>query len=284
MGNRVNPRTLLHARNLKAKKQLGQNFLADPSTAAMIVERSHLSPDDCVLEIGAGMGSLTLPIADRVRRVFAVEKDRDLAEVLRTLLLQEKQDHVAVIEGDILRLRMADIIEQAGSPVVVMGNLPYNISSQVLIRLIQSRQGIKRAILMFQKELADRLMADAGSRDYGRITVILRYCADITPLAQVKAHLFYPKPKVDSEVVEITFKTHIETPANDETLLVRVIQAAFGQRRKTLKNALSAGLSFLSASDTEQILNQVGIDPVRRAETLSVAEFVVLSNAIHSRI
>jgi len=123
-------------------------------------------------------------------------------------------------------------------------------------------------------------MANAGSRDYGRITVILRYCADIRPLARVNANLFYPRPKVDSEVVEIVFKKQIEMPADDETMLVRVIRAAFGQRRKTLKNALSAGLPPISASETELILCQVGIDPVRRAETLSVPEFVALSNAI----
>ena len=276
----MNPQTLLRSRNLKAKKQLGQNFLADPSTAAMIVERSRLNPEDSVLEIGAGMGSLTLPIADRVRRVFAVEKDRDLADLLKTQLLLEKRSHVQVIEGDILRIPLDDIFEQAASPLIVMGNLPYNISSQVLIRLIHSRKRIERAILMFQKELADRLMADVGSRDYGRITVILRYCADIRPLARVNAHLFYPRPKVDSEVVEIVFKKQIEMPADDETMLVRVIRAAFGQRRKTLKNALSAGLPEIPASDTELILRQVGIDPVRRAETLSVPEFVALSNAI----
>ncbi|MFZ3046035.1 MAG: 16S rRNA (adenine(1518)-N(6)/adenine(1519)-N(6))-dimethyltransferase RsmA [Desulfatirhabdiaceae bacterium] len=276
----MNPQTLLRSRNLKAKKQLGQNFLADPSTAAMIVERSRLNPEDSVLEIGAGMGSLTLPIADRVRRVFAVEKDRDLADLLKTQLLLEKRSQVQVIEGDILRIPLDDIFEQAVSPLIVMGNLPYNISSQVLIRLIHSRKRIERAILMFQKELADRLMADVGSRDYGRITVILRYCADIRPLARVNAHLFYPRPKVDSEVVEIVFKKQIDMPADDETMLVRVIRAAFGQRRKTLKNALSAGLPPIPASDTELILRQVGIDPVRRAETLSVPEFVALSNAI----
>jgi 16S rRNA (adenine1518-N6/adenine1519-N6)-dimethyltransferase len=128
--------------------------------------------------------------------------------------------------------------------------------------------------------LADRLTAASGSRDYGRITVILRYCADIRPLAKAGAHLFFPKPQVDSTVVEIEFKPVIENPADNEALLVRVIQAAFGQRRKTLKNALSAGLSPIPGPEIEQLLRQAGIDPIRRAETLSVAEFVRLSNML----
>lgn len=279
----TSPRILLHAGNLKAKKQLGQNFLSDPAFCAMLAEKSRLDPNDTVLEIGAGLGSLTMPIADRVRQVFAVEKDRDLAAILREQLFQRRIEHVRVIEADILRTDIEELAQEAGRPLVVMGNLPYNISSPVLIRLIQNRQFIERAVLMFQKELADRLTASPGSRDYGRITVILRYCADIRPLAKASAHLFYPKPQVDSEVVEIVFQPVIENPADDEALLIRVIQAAFGQRRKTLKNALSAGLPQVSAPRIEQWLQQAGIDPIRRAETLGVPEFVRLSNLLSRR-
>jgi 16S rRNA (adenine1518-N6/adenine1519-N6)-dimethyltransferase len=177
-------------------------------------------------------------------------------------------------------MNIGELVRQSGPPIVVMGNLPYNISSQVLLRLIQARADIQRAILMFQKELVDRLMAMVGSKEYGRITVMLRYCADIRSLARISAHMFFPKPRVNSEVVEIRFKPVIENPADDETMLVKTIKASFGQRRKTLKNALSAGIPSLSLPEAARFLLQADIDPVRRAETLSIAEFVRLSNLL----
>ena len=161
-----------------------------------------------------------------------------------------------------------------------MGNLPYNISSQILVQLVKSRASVKRAILMFQKELAQRITSQPSSKDYGRLTVMLQYCAEVEKLLDVKAPHFFPKPKVDSEVLEIRFQETPKFLAHDEGLLFSVIKAAFGKRRKTLKNALAGSALDIDAGRALNILENAGVDPVRRAETLSVQEFVNLSNAL----
>ncbi|MFH0994309.1 MAG: 16S rRNA (adenine(1518)-N(6)/adenine(1519)-N(6))-dimethyltransferase RsmA [Pseudomonadota bacterium] len=276
----TSPRTLLSSMDLKAKKQLGQNFLSDPSTAEMIVSRARICASDIVLEIGPGLGALTFPLAKCARQVIAIEKDHQIAGILKSMIADSRLPHVTIIENDILKVNVNEIADQAGHPLVVMGNLPYNISSQVLIQLIQNRNAVSRAVLMFQKELAERITSGPGVKNYGRITVMLKYCADVSTLATVKSHLFFPKPKVDSEVVEIRFKTHLPWPADDEFFLSRVIQAAFGKRRKTLKNALSSSSLGISAQLAEKALECASIVPSRRAETLSIEEFVALSNCL----
>ena len=280
----TSPRTLLSSMDLHAKKQLGQNFLSDPSTAEMIVSRARIGASDTVLEIGPGLGALTFPLAKCARQVIAVEKDHQIAGILKSLVASGPLSNVTIIENDILKVNVHEIADQAGHPLVVMGNLPYNISSQVLIQLIQNRNAVSRAILMFQKELAERITSDPGVKDYGRITVMLKYCADVSTLATVKSHLFFPKPKVDSEVVEIRFKSHLPYPADDDVFLSRVIQASFGKRRKTLKNALSSSSLGISGQLAEKALTCSSIAPSRRAETLSVAEFVALSNCLGNLI
>lgn len=280
----TSPRTLLSSMDLQAKKQLGQNFLSDPSTAEMIVSRARICASDTVLEIGPGLGALTFPLAKCARQVIAVEKDHQIAEFLKSNMADNRLSHVTIIENDILKVNVNEIADQAGRPLVVMGNLPYNISSQVLIQLIKNRKAVARAILMFQKELAERITSDPGIKDYGRITVMLKYCADVSSIATVKSHLFFPRPRVDSEVVEIRFKTHLPYTADDEVFLSRVIQASFGKRRKTLKNALSSSSLEISGQLAEKALEFASIAPSRRAETLSIAEFVALSNSLGNMI
>ena len=189
---------------------------------------------------------------------------------------------VRIFEEDILKMDLARLAQGSSTGLIVLGNLPYNISSQVVVRLINQRRAIKRAVLMFQKELADRLCAGPGSKTYGRLSVLLQYCADIKQRMQVKAEQFFPKPKIDSAVVGITFKPHIESAVEDEGLFVRVVQAAFGQRRKTLRNALAGGFLPLNPQASAHLLEAAGIDARRRAETLSVAEFVTLTNCVGS--
>lgn len=276
----TSPITLLKAWNLRAKKQLGQNFLKDPSTAEMIVARSGILPEDIVLEIGAGLGALTIPVARIAEKVYAVEKDLQLIELLKTEILANNLSNVVIIEKNILDVDIKALVENVGRKIIVMGNLPYNISSQILIQLINSRSAVSRAILMFQKELAQRITSQPGCKDYGRLTVMLRYCADIKTLATVKACLFFPKPKVDSEILEIKFKSVPQYPANDEAFLFRVIKAAFSKRRKTLKNALAGSELHIDAKTAGHVLESTGIDPGRRAETLTVREFVKLSNRL----
>ena len=274
----TSPRILLAAHNVRPKKQLGQNFLSDPATAAMIVSRSGISPEDIVLEIGAGLGALTIPVARVAQKVVAVDKDRQIIDILRTEILANNLSNVVLMDRNILKVDIKALAEDFGRRIVVIGNLPYNISSQILVQLIKSRKAVSRAILMFQKEMAQRITAQPGCKEYGRLTVMLQYCSDIKKVADVKASLFFPKPKVDSEVLEIRFKKALEYTADDETFLFRVIKAAFGNRRKTLKNSLYASELNIDANLAKHVLESSDIDPVRRAETLNTEEFVKLSN------
>lgn len=278
----TSPRTLLKAWNLQPKKQLGQNFLADPSTANMIVNRAGIKPDETVLEIGAGLGALTIPAARAARKIYALETDDRLIGLLETELLAHSITNTAVLKQDILRFDLKAFIRQEAIPgrLVVLGNLPYNVSSQVVVRLIHAREGVDRAAMMFQRELALRLLAEPGGKDYGRLTAMLRYCAEVEPLARVNAPLFYPRPKVDSEVLMIRFRETPAFPAEDEGFLFRVIKAAFGQRRKNLKNALSGSDLRVRPETARAALKAAGIDPIRRAETLTIPEFVELSHRI----
>jgi len=273
----TSPRNLLKAWDLRPKKRLGQNFLADPSTARTIISRADLTSDDVVLEIGAGLGALTVPLAKVVKKVYAVEKDSQLIELLKTELLANRISNCEIIAQNILDMNLDTIADATVAKITAVGNLPYGISSQILIKLIQSRSKIDRAVLMFQKELAQRIAAQPGGRQYGRITAMLRYCADIRFLADIKASVFFPPPKVDSAVIEVKFKSTSQYGPHDETMLFRVIKAAFGNRRKTLKNSLTAAGLQIEPKTALQALSAAGIDPTRRAETLHPTEFVALS-------
>ena len=274
----TSPKTLLVFHNIRPKKQLGQHFLANQNTAEMIVNRSGILPEDIVLEIGAGLGALTIPVARTAREVFAIEKDRKIIDILKTEILASNLSNVVIMEKNILKIDIKSLAENISQKMVVMGNLPYNISSQILVQLIESRKALSKAVVMLQKELAQRITAQPGCKDYGRLTVMLRYCSDIKKIADVKASLFFPRPKVDSEVLELKFKKTLEYPSNDEDFFFRVIKAAFGNRRKMLKNALAASALSIDANTAKDVLKRSDIDPARRAETLTIEEFVKLSN------
>lgn len=283
------PQTILAAWNLHPVKQMGQNFLKDPSTAAMIVSRSGLDKEEIVLEIGAGLGALTFQLAPQAHKVYALEKDSRLAQLLKTEVLVGKCENVVVLCDDILRVCVDQLLDATHRRLVVVGNLPYRISSQILIRLLHQRQFINRAILMFQVEMARRITAPPGTKSYGRLAAMLQYCAQTVSVADIKAHMFYPKPRVDSQVLAITFRRKPEYPAKDEALLFQLIKAAFGKRRKTLKNALNNSQLnkerlHLDAAATTYLLETVGIDPNRRPETLGIGEFVRLSNRIGEHV
>ncbi len=271
---------MLKAWNMRPKKHLGQNFLSDPSTARMIVNRTELGPEDVVLEIGPGLGALTIPAARLVGRVHAVEKDPRLIELLKPQLLANDLSNVHVMESDILKVDIRSLADESGRGLIVMGNLPYNISSQVLVQLIENRDIVDRAVLMFQKELAERIMASPGRKAYGRLTVMLGYCAGVKKIADIAAAQFFPRPKVDSEVLKIQFHDRPPHPADDEEILFQTIKAAFSKRRKTLKNSLTGAAPPFDAAAVKAALGLADIDPARRAETLTVEEFVRLGNAM----
>ncbi len=278
----TSPYILLKNSKVYPKKQLGQNFLADPSTAATIISRSNISSDDVVLEIGAGLGALTIPSAGISKKVYAIEKDRHIIPLLEKELALNGIENVIIIKDNILNIDINALAEKEGVKMTVIGNLPYNISSQILIRLIAARNNINSAVLMFQKELGQRIAAGPGGKQYGRVSVMLQYCADIKPLYRIKARMFYPMPKVDSEVLEICFHDTPRYPAKDEALFFKVVKSAFGKRRKTLRNSLAGSELDMDTEKVIHVLKKAEINPVRRAETLSVEEFVRLSNCIKS--
>jgi 16S rRNA (adenine1518-N6/adenine1519-N6)-dimethyltransferase len=277
------PRTLLTAWNIQARKQLGQNFLRDATVSRAIVALAAIAGDETVVEIGPGLGAITIPAAGNARKVIAIDKDGRIIGLLRAELIAAGIDNVEIREADILKVDLAAIAETAGGPLVVMGNLPYNISSQVVVQLIHARRHIRRAVLMLQKEMAQRICAGPGSKTYGRLSVMLGYCARADMLMPVRAAQFFPVPKVDSTIVGIRFLDLPESPADDEALLFQVVRAAFGKRRKTMRNALSQSDLKIDPPTCERLLTAAGIDPMRRAEQLSVAEFVRLSNTLARR-
>ncbi|MFC1859790.1 16S rRNA (adenine(1518)-N(6)/adenine(1519)-N(6))-dimethyltransferase RsmA [Thermodesulfobacteriota bacterium] len=276
----TSPKTLLRAWNIRAHKHLGQHFLHNPATAEKIVKKSAIGNNDMVLEIGAGLGALTLPVAKLAREVYAIEKDPRLLGLLKAELLAANLSNVILCEKDILNFDILALGRKIGRKIVVIGNLPYGISSQVVIQLIHSRSAVSRAVLMFQKELSQRITAEPGCKDYSRLTVMLRYCSDVKKVLEVKSSLFFPKPKVDSEVLEILFKDRLDEPIGGEEFLFGVIKAAFSKRRKTLKNALAGSELPLNAETAGRVLKSADIDPIRRAETLSVEEFIMLSDSL----
>ena len=278
------PRKLLKSCGIRPRKSMGQHFLTDHNVAALIVRRAELQPGDLVLEIGAGLGALTLPLAACVKHVFAVESDSRIATLLGSELLAAGVSNVTIIQRDILQCDIKALAGKSDGSLKVVGNLPYHISSQVLVRLIHFREVIEAAFLMFQKEVAERLTAKPGTKSYGRLSVLIQYCARIYPLVSVAATAFFPQPKVDSQVVGIEFQHTIPFRATDESLLVQIVRAAFGKRRKTLKNALLGGNLGFGDERISAALELAGVDSRRRAETLSVKDFVALTNFLLTEV
>ncbi len=274
-------RSLLKAWHLHAKKQFGQHFLNSAETGRALAALSGIGGNDQVLEIGAGLGALTIPLAERAGRVVAVERDSQLVGLLRTEVMAAGLGNVDILAADILTVDLPKIAQACGGRMIVAGNLPYNISSQVLVRLVEARRFLDRAVLMFQKELAERMLSPPGRRTYGRLTVMINYCAEVSMLKELKSTAFYPRPKIDSAVIEIRFRRPSPVAAVDEKALFRLVRAAFGQRRKMLRNALSAG--GFDAKLLSDAFAATGISGDRRAETLSVEEFVRFSNWITQR-
>lgn len=274
----THPGELLKRNGLYAGKELGQNFLSNPATAQMIVDRTAVDKDTTVLEIGPGLGALTLPLARACKQVVAVEKDRRIIPLLEGELAGEGICNVTIINQNILK---TDIREIAGTEkLVVIGNLPYNISSQILFQLVTIRQVVTRAFLMFQKELAQRLLSSAGTKDYSRLSAVVQYASKISRVADIRPSNFFPRPEVDSTVLRFDFFETKGMGEEDETLLFSVIKAAFSKRRKTLHNAMSGGELGLTKKIVGIALENAGIDASRRAETLSVQEFIDLSRAV----
>lgn len=260
----------------RPRKRFGQHFL-HPSWVAKLVARLELDSEDTVLEIGAGRGALTDALAQRVRRVIAVEIDRDLAAMLRA----RAAANVDVVLADFLRLDLEQLLRDEQRPVRVVGNLPYNVSSPILFRLLDVAargSGLRDATLMLQREVAGRLAAGPGSREYGTLAMQAALRADVEPLLSLPPGAFSPAPRVASAVVRLRFREPA-VDVGDPAAFERIARGIFLHRRKTLLNALRA-LEPGLGHPAEDLIRQAGLDPSRRPETLTVADVGRLSRAV----
>ena len=262
----LNAPALLRAYGLQPKKSLGQNFLVDPSGLDKVMQAAGLSPEDTVLEIGAGLGSLTVLLAQTVRRVIAVEIDRGLIAPLTEAV--SEYDNVQIVEGDILKIPPEEL--NLGEAYLVVANIPYYISSAIIRRLLETQNRPARIVLTVQQEVAVRICAKDGKFSLLALSVQVFGVPRIQ--ARIAAGCFYPAPDVDSAVLSITLYPQPLIATEELDAFFRLARAGFSQKRKTLRNTLTAGLG-LPAVQAESLLTAAGIDPRRRAETLSIAEW-----------
>jgi 16S rRNA (adenine1518-N6/adenine1519-N6)-dimethyltransferase len=262
-------------------KGRGQHFLVNDAVAEMIVDFAGINAADVVVEIGPGTGALTAGLVRRAGRVVAIESDRKLAALIRETV---DSDRLEVVFGDALRYDFAALGSSLAAPFVVVANIPYNISTPLIFRLLSARRFVRRIVLMLQKEVAMRLTARPGTKEYGALTISASLFADITVALAVGKGNFYPRPKVDSAVVIFDIRPDPRVDVGDMDTFTRVVRAAFSARRKTLRNALKALAGRDAADDAagrlEKIESVSGIDLSRRGETCSVEEFGALARAI----
>ena len=265
---------------IRPKKKLGQHFIKHRSVIDQILESAQFQPFDRILEIGAGLGALTIPLARCVDHVIAVEKDPYLSSILEEKLSKASLQNVHVINADILKVDFNQIPGIIKGPIHVIGNLPYNISSPFLEQLIGARDLVHKAVLMFQTEFAQRLIASPCTKAYGAMTVWVQYHASITPLLDVPKDVFYPKPKVDSKVLALDMDTPHPRRADDDVFFKKVVRGAFSQRRKTILNSLKGSFPEYTMAEITIALEQCFIDPGQRAETLDMDTFLCLATVL----
>jgi 16S rRNA (adenine1518-N6/adenine1519-N6)-dimethyltransferase len=284
MKNVVNPsstKELLKQFNFRMTKRLGQNFLIDKGILDEIIEGAELTKDDYVLEIGPGMGSMTQKLCESAAKVVAVEIDKNLLPVLSVTLTD--YDNVTVINGDILKLNIKDTLQEhfGDRKAKVVANLPYYITTPIIMKLLEEQLNLQSITIMVQKEVGDRIKAAPGGKEYGALSVAVQYYAKPSQVLFVPPHSFIPQPEVDSIVLKLDILSAPAVDVESESLFFRVVKASFGQRRKTLLNALTAGNFGLSKEQMKEVLNSVGIDEGRRGETLSLQEFANIANKLN---
>jgi 16S rRNA (adenine1518-N6/adenine1519-N6)-dimethyltransferase len=261
----------------RPRKRWGQNFLVDHNIARKVISSAELSPEDIVLEIGAGKGILTGKIASQVKKVIAIEIDKKLCSLLRDELKNYR--NVEIIEGDFLRLDIARYLGSGSrSSVKVIANLPYYITSPIIIKLLNMK-GWLEATFMLQREVGERIVASPGGKDYGALSILVQYHCDVEKQFNVSRNVFRPKPDVDSVVIKLKLLKNPRIKVKDEKLFFEIVHGAFSQRRKKLSNSISNVLK-IDKHLLEDLLKRLNISPTRRAETLSLEEFATISNSL----
>lgn len=268
----------------KLSKSLGQNFLTDKNIIDRIVESAGIGPEDLVIEIGPGIGVITREAAEYAKKVVAVEIDSNLIPILEETL--GDCDNVEVVNRDILKTDVNEIIRNCGenfSGVKVIGNLPYYITTPIIMKLLEDGVNADSITIMMQKEVADRIKAAPGTKAYGALSVAVQYYCTVEAVVNVPKDVFVPQPKVDSTVLRLRIMEEKSVELADRDVFFSCVKAGFGQRRKTLLNSLM-GVENITKEEVNQALAAAGIDPSRRAETLNLEEFARLSNEIYSML
>ena len=281
LGNPQETIQVLQKHDFHFQKKYGQNFLIDTHVLDKIVEAADVSEEDFVLEIGPGIGTMTQYLCEHARQVLAVEIDRNLIPILQETL--SSYDNVDILQGDILKQDIGAIAEKynGGQPIKVVANLPYYITTPIIMGLFESRVPLANVTVMVQKEVADRMRAEPGSKEYGALSLAVQYYAEPYLAANVPPNCFMPRPKVGSAVIRLSARQKPPVEVKDEKLMFRLIRAAFNQRRKTLQNAItnSGELNF-SKEETGQAITSVGLNPSIRGEKLGLAEFAALADEL----
>lgn len=272
--------------NFQLSKSLGQNFITDKSVIERIVEGSDVTEEDLVIEIGPGIGVLTAEAAETAAKVVAIEIDKKLIPILGETLAD--YDNIRVINQDILKTDINEIIREereSGSftgGVKIMGNLPYYITTPIIMGILEKGVDADSITIMMQKEVADRIKSSPGGKIYGAISVAVQYYCEVEQVASVPKEVFVPRPKVDSAVLKLTIRKERPVDLIDERSFFACIKAGFGQRRKTLLNSLT-GVNGLGKEDIKKVLENAGVDVARRAETLDITEFAAIANGVAER-
>ena len=281
LGNPKNTIEILNKYKFVFQKKFGQNFLIDEHVLSKIIRSAEIAEDDFVVEIGPGIGTLTQYLAASAREVAAIEIDDALIPILKDTL--SAYDNVTVIHEDVLKVDLCKLAEEknGGKPIKVVANLPYYITTPIIMGLFENHVPVESITIMVQKEVADRMKTGPGSKDYGALSLAVQYYAKPELVANVPPNCFMPRPRVGSAVIRLTRHTEVPVEAEDEKLMFQIIRASFNQRRKTLVNGLgNAPELHIPKEITTEVLEEMGLSASVRGEALTLAQFAELSNRI----
>lgn len=281
LGNPKNTIEILNKYKFVFQKKFGQNFLIDEHVLSKIIRSAEITEDDFVVEIGPGIGTLTQYLAAFAREVAAIEIDDALIPILEDTL--SAYDNVTVIHEDVLKVDLCKLAEEknGGEPIKVVANLPYYITTPIIMGLFENHVPVESITIMVQKEVADRMKTGPGSKDYGALSLAVQYYAKPELVANVPPNCFMPRPRVGSAVIRLTCHTEVPVEAEDEKLMFQIIRASFNQRRKTLVNGLgNAPELHIPKEITTEVLEEMGLSASVRGEALTLAQFAELSNRI----
>lgn len=281
LGNPKNTIEIIQKYEFMFQKKFGQNFLIDTHVLEKIISAAGITKNDCVLEIGPGIGTMTQYLAENARHVVAVEIDRNLIPILKETLAD--YDNVTVINEDILRVDIKALAEEynGGKPIKVVANLPYYITTPIIMGLFESGVPIDNITVMVQKEVADRMKEGPGSKDYGALSLAVQYYAEPEIVANVPPNCFIPRPNVGSAVIRLTRHKEMPVEVKDPALMFKIIRASFNQRRKTLQNGLGNAPELpYTKEQIAAAIAEMGLTPTIRGEALSLAQFAQLSDIL----